>query len=528
MAPFDNNNSSINSIDTTIHDLLDRPDCAAFPPPSSNDDTSLSQHSLLNKKNDLCHKVSYDEEATATATSTARRPSPVNLFRRQYSYNSSYPSPVYTLMYEPFPYDHAPLAAAAAGGGNEEEMMASSSSVTSTPPTSNQTSSKAAAAKAAAAAQMWQQQQQQQHQSNGEYSYYHDDRPQNRHAYQYYQGCYYQDKGSPRGPAPSSLYTWDEARHHEHHHPPPRPPPPQPHYYHDRRENYQGPSFHGFFHTPGAASWGHDPPITTTSESYDDFDDHSHIPAPPSNFTTTYSPTPYSPMTRSAPPKVTPSTGTSIRRKPSSHGGQEQEDHNKDGTTPKSVLKSSSLNTPFTTQGSSSSNVSNETAKAAGSTDHTSKLASNSTSALGDMDIVVGRGAPTNYHVGNEAFRELVTEFHTAYFCAKRSDKPLIAMQVLDVLKERGSRFVRRQKGGGRSAVWVEVNQKLAYEKVCAALRDGAPQVQRQMFSSAAKAQEESSVGGHDGLKDVCFSNEAPLYPEHTSRPNLFCTDNIN
>jgi hypothetical protein len=154
---------------------------------------------------------------------------------------------------------------------------------------------------------------------------------------------------------------------------------------------------------------------------------------------------------------------------------------------------------------------------------------------LQDMDIVCGRGAPTNYHIGNEIFRGLVSNYHTNYFCAKRSEKPHIAMKVLDVLQSRGARFVRRQKGGrcpsaaaaaaassrkqpsnvttgktkkseegkglslpssslssssSSSSYWVEVPHKLAYEKVCQALRDGAPQVQRQILSSTRAIQE--------------------------------------
>ena len=156
---------------------------------------------------------------------------------------------------------------------------------------------------------------------------------------------------------------------------------------------------------------------------------------------------------------------------------------------------------------------------------------------LQDMDIVCGRGAPTNYHIGNEIFRGLVSNYHTNYFCAKRSEKPHIAMKVLDVLQSRGARFVRRQKGGrypsaaavataaassrkqqsnvttsktrkseedkgsslplssslsssSSSSYWVEVPHKLAYEKVCQALRDGAPQVQRQILSSTRTIQE--------------------------------------
>mmetsp|Transcript_53239 Transcript_53239/g.129312 ORF Transcript_53239/g.129312 Transcript_53239/m.129312 type:complete len:908 (-) Transcript_53239:161-2884(-) len=102
---------------------------------------------------------------------------------------------------------------------------------------------------------------------------------------------------------------------------------------------------------------------------------------------------------------------------------------------------------------------------------------------LEPYDVVCGRGAPVNFHPGNDQFRDLCANYQSAYFCAKRSDKPHIAMKVLDILQEEyGARFVRRQRGNkanskGRGSLWVVVSPKLAYEKVCEGLRkrDEAP-----------------------------------------------------
>lgn len=118
---------------------------------------------------------------------------------------------------------------------------------------------------------------------------------------------------------------------------------------------------------------------------------------------------------------------------------------------------------------------------------------------LRDSDIVCGRGAPTNFHIGNSRFRELVFDYHRSYFVAKRSDKPRIAMKVLDVLSSRGARFVRRIKGGSSaSSHWEEVAHKIAYEKICQALRDaGGPP--RQMLSSVAASGLKSKPSGKKG-----------------------------
>lgn len=105
---------------------------------------------------------------------------------------------------------------------------------------------------------------------------------------------------------------------------------------------------------------------------------------------------------------------------------------------------------------------------------------------LRELDIVCGRGAPTNYHYGNQVFKEIIQEHQTAYLCAKRSNKPQIAMKILSIVKESGARFVRREKAAGRFC-WVEIDSKGAYEKACQALRDGAPDLQRKLLSSIKK-----------------------------------------
>ena len=114
---------------------------------------------------------------------------------------------------------------------------------------------------------------------------------------------------------------------------------------------------------------------------------------------------------------------------------------------------------------------------------------------LQELDIVCGRGAPTNYHYGNQAFKDLVGEYQTGYICAKRCDKPQLAMKIMDIVKERGGRFVRREKTSGRS-IWVEIDPKGAYEKVCQALRQGAPEIRSKTLASAFAAEKESSAKG--------------------------------
>jgi hypothetical protein len=103
---------------------------------------------------------------------------------------------------------------------------------------------------------------------------------------------------------------------------------------------------------------------------------------------------------------------------------------------------------------------------------------------LGEYDVLCGRGAPTNYHSGNAYLRKLVLEYQTEYLCSKRSDKPAIAWKLLDMVTSRGGRFVRRNKAqkGTSNFAWECLTEKQAYEKICQALREGAPDFRRRVF----------------------------------------------
>ena len=129
--------------------------------------------------------------------------------------------------------------------------------------------------------------------------------------------------------------------------------------------------------------------------------------------------------------------------------------------------------------------------------------------SLRDSDIVCGRGAPTNFHIGNSRFRELVLDYNKSYFIAKRSEKPRIAMKVLDVLASQGARFVRRVKGGrSASSHWEEVAHKIAYEKVCQALRDAGGSSRRMLSSVACTSQKRKLGNSQSPMRDNGGSNK--------------------
>jgi hypothetical protein len=65
---------------------------------------------------------------------------------------------------------------------------------------------------------------------------------------------------------------------------------------------------------------------------------------------------------------------------------------------------------------------------------------------VSDVDVLCGRGAPSLYHVGNQEFRRLVEAYQSQYMAARRLDKPDIAMRIVQVIRSRGGRFLKRTK----------------------------------------------------------------------------------
>jgi len=66
-------------------------------------------------------------------------------------------------------------------------------------------------------------------------------------------------------------------------------------------------------------------------------------------------------------------------------------------------------------------------------------------------------------------------------------------MMILDVVKDRGGRFVRRKKSAGHFC-WETIGDKAAYERVCQALREGAPELRRKMLAHSSTEADDSKT----------------------------------
>lgn len=64
----------------------------------------------------------------------------------------------------------------------------------------------------------------------------------------------------------------------------------------------------------------------------------------------------------------------------------------------------------------------------------------------GPFDVLMGRGAPVSEHTGNARLRQLVMDRHADYVAPrqKRNDKHRVALNIIQVIREKGGRFLRR------------------------------------------------------------------------------------
>ena len=72
----------------------------------------------------------------------------------------------------------------------------------------------------------------------------------------------------------------------------------------------------------------------------------------------------------------------------------------------------------------------------------------------------------------------LVKQYQSDYLKAKKRDKPQVAARVVEKIRERGGRFLRRYTTES-GVFWVDIGDNRAKEKTCQALREGAPEIRR-------------------------------------------------
>ena len=81
------------------------------------------------------------------------------------------------------------------------------------------------------------------------------------------------------------------------------------------------------------------------------------------------------------------------------------------------------------------------------------------------QDVICGYfGSFVISHPGNQLYRQLIKEHLSAKIRAY--SKAQIAMEVQEILKSRGVRFVKRAKNKANNIIWVEISENRAYEQI--------------------------------------------------------------
>jgi hypothetical protein len=115
------------------------------------------------------------------------------------------------------------------------------------------------------------------------------------------------------------------------------------------------------------------------------------------------------------------------------------------------------------------------------------------------MQLTYGmHSGATNSHSGNRAFRTLIKKYKDHYLRAKKKDKPAVAAKIVQRIREKNGRFLKRvDKVGSGQVLWVDIGDEKAKEKTCQALREGAPEFKRRRKSLSTS--QESTEKGESG-----------------------------
>lgn len=84
-------------------------------------------------------------------------------------------------------------------------------------------------------------------------------------------------------------------------------------------------------------------------------------------------------------------------------------------------------------------------------------------------DVLCGRGGATNSYKGNRAFRALVKDFQERYLQAKKRDKPAVASLIVELIRKKSGRFLRKCEEKGTNphgtVLWLDIGDDRAREK---------------------------------------------------------------
>ena len=97
-----------------------------------------------------------------------------------------------------------------------------------------------------------------------------------------------------------------------------------------------------------------------------------------------------------------------------------------------------------------------------------------------EHDVLSGRGNFVNYHAGNEHFRALVRKHKVAYVACPKPQKGKFSRIIVDEIRSRNppGRFLKQDQV---TKLWYDIGEKKALDKTRQALREGAPEIMKEI-----------------------------------------------
>lgn len=97
-----------------------------------------------------------------------------------------------------------------------------------------------------------------------------------------------------------------------------------------------------------------------------------------------------------------------------------------------------------------------------------------------EHDVLSGRGNFVNYHAGNEHFRALVRKHKVAYVACPKAQKGTFSKLIVDEIKalDPPGRFLKQDP---KTKLWSDIGEKKALDKTRQALREGAPEIMKEL-----------------------------------------------
>jgi len=97
-------------------------------------------------------------------------------------------------------------------------------------------------------------------------------------------------------------------------------------------------------------------------------------------------------------------------------------------------------------------------------------------------DVLSGRGNFVNYHPGNEHFRSLVQKQKAAYVNCSKQQKGKFSQLIVDQIRSQNppGRFLKQDS---ETKLWNDIGEKKALDKTRQALREGAPELLKEIHT---------------------------------------------